>query len=203
MKKLFLPLGILALIIAWLGPLPNLAHETFFAHMIMHMLVVAIAAPLLSLWISTRVDLAQKYPYLFLAIPASIGELIIVWGWHAPGLHHYARHTSAGLFLEQGSFLLAGLWVWVSCLSPSQRGGGIIGLLLTSMHMTLLGALLGLAPRSLYPHHQGFGSWSALQDQQLGGAIMLVIGGIVYLWGGLWVSSHLLDEKNMEIAEAT
>lgn len=184
-------LGLLALLIAWMSPLPQLAHQSFSAHMLMHMLVVGVAAPLLSLGIVRSRDLAFSYPWLFAAIPASIGELIIVWGWHAPLPHHFARHSQWGIFFEQGSFLLAGLWVWISCLSPTQRGAGVIGLLLTSMHMTLLGALLALAKRPLYAHEAEFWGLSPLTDQQLGGAIMLVVGGVVYLWGGVVVSSRL------------
>ena len=65
---------------------------------------------------------------------------------------------------------------------------GAFALLLTSMHMTLLGALLALAPRPLF----GEGtvtclglSLDAAQDQHLGGVLMLMIGGAVYLAGGL------------------
>ncbi|HAW27227.1 MAG TPA: hypothetical protein DCY03_03770, partial [Planctomycetaceae bacterium] len=102
-------LGLLSLAVAWSGPLPELAHHAFFAHMTMHMLVVAVAAPLLSLAIAgTRFDPVIKYPVFFAPIPASVAELIIVWAWHAPGLHHLARMTFWGLVAEQGSFLLAG-----------------------------------------------------------------------------------------------
>tara|TARA_R110002167_G_scaffold172849_2_gene371176 strand:- start:857 stop:1573 length:717 start_codon:yes stop_codon:yes gene_type:complete len=196
-------LGLLSLAVAWSGPLPELAHHAFFAHMTMHMLVVAVAAPLLSLAIAgTRFDPVIKYPVFFAPIPASVAELIIVWAWHAPGLHHLARMTFWGLVAEQGSFLLAGIAVWISAFggtsprSRSRSAAGVIGLLLTSMHMTLLGALLALAPRSVYAHHQGFSTMSALQDQHLGGAIMLVVGGIVYLSGGLWLTVDLLWLKS-------
>ncbi|QEG16054.1 Cytochrome c oxidase caa3 assembly factor (Caa3_CtaG) [Gimesia maris] len=196
-------LGLLSLAVAWSGPLPELAHHAFFAHMTMHMLVVAVAAPLLSLAIAgSRFDPVIKYPVFFAPIPASVAELIIVWAWHAPGLHHLARMTSWGLVAEQGSFLLAGIAVWISAFggtsprSRSRSAAGVIGLLLTSMHMTLLGALLALAPRSVYAHHQGFSTMSALQDQHLGGAIMLVVGGIVYLSGGLWLTVDLLWLKS-------
>jgi len=197
--------GLLCLAVAWLGPLPALAHEAFFAHMVMHMLNVAMAAPALSLAIAgTRLDPVFYVPRLLSPIPASVAELVIVWAWHAPGLHHVARMTTWGLFAEQGSFLIAGIAVWVSAFggdrekNPNRAAAGVIGLLLTSMHMTLLGALLGLAPRSVYTHHQGFGSLTALQDQHLGGAVMLVIGGIAYLSGGVWLAAQLLSHQARE-----
>ncbi|MCG6154612.1 cytochrome c oxidase assembly protein [Rubinisphaera margarita] len=203
----FLIWGLISLIIAWMGPLPRLAHEAFFAHMTMHMLVVAVAAPMLGLAIAgSRFDPVMKWPRIFSPIPASVAELIIVWAWHAPQPHHLARMHTWGLFAEQGSFLLAGIIVWLSAfggLLPRSRGrsaAGVIGLLLTSMHMTLLGALLALAPRSVYDHHQGFGSMTALEDQHLGGAIMLVVGGIAYLWGGVALTVGLVQDRKQDEA---
>ncbi|MEZ6132908.1 MAG: cytochrome c oxidase assembly protein [Planctomycetaceae bacterium] len=193
--------GIMALGIAWIWPVPQLAQQAFFGHMIMHMLNVAVAAPLLSLAIAgSRFDPVDRCPWLFVAIPASVVELIIVWGWHAPVPHHVARMHPAGLAAEQLMFLISGLWVWLSAVGGTsdvtrrgRRGTGVIGLLLTSMHMTLLGALLGLSPRSLYPHHDGFGLLSSVADQHLGGAIMLVVGGVAYLAGGLWLTLEVLS----------
>lgn len=194
--------GLVILALAWLGPLPQLARQAFFAHMLMHMLVVAAAAPLLSLAIAgTRFDPVEGFPAFFAPIPASVGELILVWAWHAPQLHHVARVSTWGLVAEQSTFLSAGVWVWVSAFggaaprSGGRSGAGVVGLLLTSMHMTLLGALLALAPRSVYEHHQGYGSLSALEDQHWGGAVMILIGGIAYLSGGLWLTMGLLRQR--------
>jgi putative membrane protein len=125
-------------------------------------------------------------------------ELIVVWGWHAPVLHHEARHGVAAFMVEQGTFFLAGLWLWLSALggnaqdSGNRAAAGIVGLLLTAMHMTLLGALLGLAPRPLYAHADGIDGLSPLEDQHLGGAVMLLVGGISYLAGGLGLTARLL-----------
>ncbi len=125
----------------------------------------------------------------------------MVWARHAPAPHHAARHSAAWLAIEQGMFLASGLFVWLAAFGgDARRGGGrsaagVIGLLLTSMHMTLLGALLALTPRPLYHHaaHAGGGhGLSPLDDQHLGGAIMLLAGGIAYLLGGLWLMVGLL-----------
>lgn len=181
----YLILGFLVLILAWFTPFPYITQGSFSSHMSIHMAVVAVAAPLLSLGILTSGKIIlSKYAVILSPISSTLFEFIVVWGWHLPGPHHFARHEFLGLFLEQGTFLLAGVWLWTSCLASTQRAPGVIGLLLTSMHMTMLGALLGLAPRTLYNH-------SELQDQQLGGAIMLTIGGIVYLWGGVSLAGKL------------
>lgn len=196
-------LGVVCLALAWLGPLPLLAQQAFFAHMIMHMLVVAVAAPLLSLAVAGgRYDPLVRSPHLLSPIPASVAELMIVWAWHAPGLHHLARASTFGLMAEQGSFLIAGIAVWLSAFggpqprSRERSAAGVVGLLLTSMHMTLLGALLALSPRPLYSHHEGFGSLTALDDQHLGGAIMLVVGGVAYLAGGIWLTIDLVRHQS-------
>jgi putative membrane protein len=144
--------------------------------MTMHMGVVAVAAPLLAVGAAGgRLDPVRKAPRLFAPIPASVLELVLVWAWHAPVLHHAARHGTAWLAAEQGTFLLTGLVVWLSVFGGDAQGAGprraagVVGLLLTSMHMTLLGALLPLTPRPLYAHTDGFAGLTPLQDQHLGG----------------------------------
>ena len=148
MRRALLIAGLLVLALAWLGPLPGWATRSFSAHMTMHMSVVAVAAPLIALGLAGgRLDPMPRAPALFAPIPASLLELVVVWAWHAPGLHHFARHTAGGMAIEQGMFLSCGLLVWLSAFGGRATGGrigaAIAGLLLTSMHMTLLGVLLG------------------------------------------------------------
>lgn len=202
MTRAALIIGMLALAAVWLTPLPQLARHSFSAHMTMHMGVVAVASPLIALALTGgRFDPVMKAPRWFAPIPASIVELVVVWAWHAPALHHAARHTMAGLIAEQGMFLLSGLFVWLSAFGGRQKNyerdtaraaAGIVALLLTSMHMTLLGALLALTPRPLYSHAAHSAWLTPLEDQQLGGAIMLTVGGVAYLTGGLWLTTRLL-----------
>lgn len=199
MRRGLIACGLLILAAVWLGPLPQLARQAFFAHMLMHMGVVAVAAPVLALGVAGgRLDPVRKAPMLFAPVQASVVELIVVWAWHAPALHHAARHNTAMLMLEQGMFFIAGVFVWVSAFGGdalnrrSRSGAGVLALLLTAMHMTLLGALLALTPRPLYAHMEGFSGLTALEDQHLGGAIMLLVGGVSYLLGGLWLTARLL-----------
>ncbi|MDB5370351.1 MAG: Cytochrome c oxidase caa3-type, assembly factor CtaG-related protein [Roseomonas sp.] len=190
-----LPLGLLALALAWGGPVWFLLGPSFTGGMVMHMGVVAIAAPLIAIGLSgSRWDITRRWPRLCGPLVASVLEFAAVWGWHMPGPHEAARAATPFLLLEQGSFLATGLLVWLSCLGAGgeRQGGGILALLLTSMHMTLLGALLTLAPRPLYDHEACLGL-TVLEDQSLGGVVMLLVGGAAYLAGGLALAARLLN----------
>jgi putative membrane protein len=162
--------------------------------MTMHMGVVAAAAPLLALGVRATRQAAPARSFTPVIL-ASVVELIVVWAWHLPALHHAARTTAGGLALEQATFLASAFAVWYLAIGGRSDGGalagaGVVALLLTSMHMTLLGALVGLAPRPLYPHLAS--ASDALADQQLGGALMLIIGGVVYLAGGVAIATRLV-----------
>lgn len=199
MRKLPLGAGLVALALAWSGAAAHFA-PPFTAHMIMHMLVVAVAAPLLALAVAdTRFDPSSLVPFIFAPLPASLWELVAVWGWHAPLLHHFARVSVLGIVLEQASFLAVGLVLWLSCIGRRSGGAGALGLLFTSMHMTLLGALLALTPRDLYGHaHHAAGALSAVDDQNVGGVVMLAVGGAVYLLGGLVLMARMLNAPQAE-----
>lgn len=211
-RRLLLGLGLAVLAAAWAGPLPALAQGSFLAHMTMHVAVVAVAAPLIAAGLAgTAHDPAARWPALFAPVPAAVLELLVVWGWHAPGPHDLARGGGAWLALEQGLFLVVALLVWLSALgggggdTGSRRreraAAGIGGLMLTSMHMTLLGALLALGPRSLYASHAAAGPAGAVHDQQAGGIVMLAVGGLSYLIGGLALLAGLLrDDTRREDA---
>jgi putative membrane protein len=187
---------------AWLGPLPDLARHSFAAHMTVHIAVVAVAAPLVALTImGTRADPVRAIPNLVAPVPASMIELIVVWAWHAPALHHAARQESAVFVLEQVTFAVAGILLWIAAIGGDREqrrlraGGGILALLFTSMHMTLLGALFALANRPLFEHAPPASGRSPIADQQLGGVIMLLVGGASYLLGGLWLTAAVLRSK--------
>lgn len=192
--------GLYLLAAAWLGPLPALAGTSFAAHMGLHLLLIAGAAPLIALGLSgTRIDARLAGLGLLNPILASVAELVVVWAWHAPALHAASRGNVGVFAFEQVSFLAVGFLLWLSALgragdSDKRAAIGVIGLLLTSMHMALLGALLNLAPRPLYPHH----AEGALADQQLGGLLMLVVGGSVYLVAGLWLLAGLLKVPSQD-----
>lgn len=170
-------LGVVLLAALWIGPLPELSRVSMTPAMVLHLGVVAIA-PLL---------LAPRLP--FPAGPAAIAaatlvEAAVVWGWHLPAAHDWARLSRFGLLFEQGSFLFAGLLLW-SAIRTAGSLGGAVALLATLMHMSLLGALIALAPEQIYAACGGGPlGLSPLEDQQLAGTLMAA-GAAVYLVAGI------------------
>ena len=167
---------------------------TFTLHMAWHMTLVAGIAPLVAWKIArTPLDPVRAAPALFSPLIACLVEFVVVWGWHAPALHDAARHNLAMLVAEQALFSVAALWLWLSILGGgdvARRGraaAGLIALVLTFAHMTMLGALIALAPRVLYAHHA-----ITLADQQLGGAVMVLAGAVAYPMAAMWIARSLV-----------
>lgn len=153
---------------------------TFTQHMAWHMLLLAVIAPTAALALrGTRLDPVRGAAAVFSPIVACLIEFVVVWGWHAPPLHDAARHHAGWFAAEQASFAASALFLWISILGGDARARagrsaeGVIALVLTFAHMTMLGVLIALAPRPLYAH-----AAATLHDQQLGGAVM-VLGATV------------------------
>lgn len=194
--------GLLILLMAWAGPLPGLVQHSFAAHMALHMTVVGIGVPVLAFGLAPALaGRGMMRSQLVLPIVVSVLDLVVVWGWHAPALHHASRTSGLALATEQASFAIVALAVWLVALASTaetRRSAALAGamtLFFTSMHMTLLGALVGLAPRPIYADHLHSGPLPPLADQQLGGVIMLAIGGVIYLFGGIMLMARVLKRE--------
>jgi putative membrane protein len=187
MKRGALIAGLVLLPVGWAAAIVG----GMTGHMAGHMIAVAVAAPLVAWGLhGTAVDPAAHWPRTVIPMAMMLVELVVVWGWHVPAMRSLADGSGMWLAIEQGSFLAAGLLLWSAVFAPGHRAGGIGALLLTSMHMTLLGALIGLAPRPLYASMD-----HGLEDQQLGGVVMLMIGAASYFVGGLAMLAGLLKMR--------
>jgi len=192
-QNCFLLAGLCLLLLVWMVPVEGATGGYFSAHMLRHMTVVALATPLIVLGAPRLFSDIKVSPLL-----ASVVEFLIVWGWHPPPIHDHARANPVMLASEQLSFLLAGLLLWASVLKPREALAGAGGLFLTSMHMTLLGAILILSPRLLYQAE--ICRLGGIPDQQMGGMIMLAIGTPVYLIASLvLLSKELRSGRNGEL----
>lgn len=187
MKPVFLFPALVLLALVWLFPVDSFM-PVFAAHMVRHMVLVALAAPLIVVGLPNVAARAAVPP-----LAAALFDFVVIWGWHLPAAHALGRLQGFGFAAEQASFLVVGLMVWASCLRRDQPLAGAGGLLLTSMHMTLLGALLVLAPRDIYA--EICGTVPDLSGQQVGGMLMLAIGTPVYLIAGLWLTGQALRER--------
>lgn len=205
MKAISLATGLLLVVLFGTTLVAGFGGGSFTAHMIVHMGIVAIAAPLIAHGLTGTPHDPLRRSTRVTPMLASIIELAVVWLWHVPALRVAADASLSLSLVEQTSFLAAGLLLWLACLRPGDgRLAGTAGLLFTSMHMTLLGVLLALAPRVLYGDGtvSCFGiPLSAAADQQIGGVIMLMVGALAYLTGGIVLLAGLVRQDETLPAE--
>lgn len=191
-------IGFALLAALWLGPLPAMSRTAFSAHMLLHLGIVALAAPLLAQGLAQtglRLDkLAHLQRWTILAFAA---EMLVVWGWHVPALHEAAALHAGVFVLQQFSFLAVGLAIWLLGFATQSRHGialALIGFFLTFAHMTMLGMILIMAPKLIYPPELCLGAFgfTQLDDQRLGGILMAAWSGIVYFVGTVALGMRLL-----------
>ena len=187
--------GWLALVVALVSPLCRMAATLAAAHMVQHVILVAVAPPLLVLGTSSPALRALARGWgRWLATPLVAGLLYgaAIWFWHAP-LPYQAALLSEGIHLLMYAMLIgAALLFWRSLIAAAwqepDRHGAMLSALATTIHTGLLGALLTFAPTPWYPllgpRAAGWGL-SALEDQQLAGLIMWVPMGSIYLVGSV------------------
>lgn len=205
--------ALLLSVIALLSPLASLSEELFSAHMVVHELLMTLIAPLFILsrpaaafaWSMPAIlpSLRRLFlPFGFLSslatpVVATVLQAIAIWGWHVPVFFEAALRSEVLHTLQHVSFLATALLFWKSIhdIAPHRAGLAIACLFATSLHTSFLGALLTVSPRVWFPASGGFGL-SALEDQQLGGAIMWVPGGMAYAVAALWIAAHLLQRSS-------
>lgn len=212
-------LGWLALGASLLSPLDALGEQLFSAHMLQHELVMLVAAPLLVLgrplgalvwglptaWrpgsavLARRLGLQAAMRVLTRPAIAWLAHAGTLWIWHAPLLFQAAVRHQPVHDTQHISFLLGALVFWWALLEgrggSSRQVAGVFYLFTTLVHTSVLGALLTFATRPWYPVYGPTApAWglAPLEDQQLGGLIMWVPGGIVYLAAGLALCAALL-----------
>lgn len=181
-------------VLALLGPLDHWAETSTAAHMVQHMLLMVVIAPL---WVlcrplpqlaaaSGRIAARSGYSLLRLsAHPVICAYLhgLVIWFWHLPYFYMLAVEDPWWHIIEHAGFLLTAGLFWWSVLNASLRRApwALFALLFTLMHTGFLGALLTFARDPLY------GEARDLVDQQLAGLIMWVLGAIPYITASAWL----------------
>jgi putative membrane protein len=217
--------GGVAIAVALGPPLHGAAEELFAAHMVQHLVLVAVAAPLFAAGLPGTALLVRLPPAarrsagrwlrraqrLVPLAHAGIAGLVVVWllhvatlwAWHAPASYEAALRWPALHALEHASLLLSATAFWAMVLRPrDHRGVGAFGALLSLFagagQSTTLGALLTLTTQPSYPSHAATAArWglTPLEDQHLAGLIMWVLGGVGYLVVALVVLVRVLRHE--------
>ncbi|MBP2296125.1 cytochrome c oxidase assembly protein [Azospirillum rugosum] len=183
----------LVLFAALVSPFCNLTSALFSARVAQHLLMIQLAAPLLVLAWPGTARRAVKHPEI-----AWILHGATIWTWHLPGPYMAALADDAVLWAMHLSMLVTAVAAWRTLLRSEGAAAGrpAFAAFGTSMHLVLLSFLLVFAKGPLFPYHltttQPWGL-SPLEDQQLGGLIMWVPGGLAYLVAALWALARWLS----------
>jgi len=221
--------ALVALAVALVSPLDALSAALFSAHMVQHLLLVLVAAPLLViaeplvplLWALPRRWrrglgrawqrhhwLARTWRAATTPLLATGVHAIAVGFWHVPGPYQAALTNEALHVAEHATFLVTALLFWWALVHAGRAGGAghgtaVIAVFAASLLMTALGALITLAPAAWYPAHAaGAAAWglTPLQDQQLAGLIMWVPAGLVYVGAAAALFLAWLREAERRVA---
>lgn len=203
-----------ALAVALISPLDAMSSALASAHMVQHVLIVLVAAPLLALsapssallrgspltvrrvtgrW-RRRLGLTQA-DLRSLGHPVTLWLLHVatLWFWHARVLYDAALSNAFVHVVEHATFLVTGLLFWRVVIGARgagrvSHGFGVLLVFLMALQSVFLSVLLVFART---PWYAGYATttrpWGLehLADQQLAGAIMWVPAGLVYLAAGL------------------
>jgi len=200
--------GIAALFVALISPLDALDDQLFSAHMVQHLLLMMVAAPLLVcsrpamafLWafpVSTRRVIGRIWTGgLHRSVTALMSPLVVwllcsmvLWFWHLPGPYGWALANEGIHTLEHFCFFISALMFWSLVIAPFGRrrldyGSTLIFVATLGVQNGLLGALLTLAGHSFYNAHVNTTeAWglTPLEDQQLAGIIMWIPASVIHL----------------------
>lgn len=170
--------AMLTLTLVFISPLCALTVALFSARVVHHVLLVAIAAPLLAIAIGPRLPKLAG-----LLMPLILLHTAIFWGWHASEAYALALRSTPIYWLMQVSLLGSAIVMWGAIFAASP-GRAIGALLLLTIQMGLLGALLVFASQPLYLPHLSTTLAFGLDprtDQQLAGLVMWVPASLPYL----------------------
>jgi putative copper resistance protein D len=212
--------GLAAITLALSSPVEAYAGELFSVHMLQHMLLQLVAAPLLLLgapatlalraaapsvrrWLlgllHSRVVAVLSFPLLAWVLFAAVN-----WGWHFSSLYDQALEISWLHDLQHVTFLGAALLFWWSVVGADPARWRLphpvrlFYLFLAMPQNSFLGIAMMSAPAALYPHYEAnlrdWGPTPAV-DQNIGGMLMWVGGDVVFLLAmGLVVAAWVRAE---------
>lgn len=218
--------GWLSLVIALVSPLHPWGSALFSVHMGQHEILMLVAAPLVilghplpvffaALPRGTARDLARWSratrwrPAAALVSNAFVAWLIhavVLWVWHIPFLFQATLDSDLVHTLQHLSFFGSALLFWWAAMHGGRAigyGAAVLYMFTTAMHSGILGAMLTLAGSVWYPAYAKTApEWglTPLEDQQLGGLIMWIPAGLVYIVAGLALIAGWMRESERRVA---
>jgi putative membrane protein len=200
--------GATVLAVALGSPLHQAAEASLAAHMVQHLLLIVVAAPLLA-WgrpltvlavtgTPVRAVVRRTAPLVraLLARPLLVwtAHVGVLWLWHLPRPYMAALADPVVHAVEHVTLLGTAVLFWLVVAEPdaAARQGWIPAagyLFAAAMQSTVLGALLTLSDSPWYP---AAATLEGLVDQQRAGVLMWVPGGLVYLGATLTVVARPL-----------
>lgn len=211
-----------ALLVALVSPLEALSGVLVSAHMVQHVLIIVVAAPLLARsapgsallrglpggirrWNRTlRLGLGLDASRLRRArspVVRWLAYVAVLWLWHASVLYGAAVEHEAVHVLEHATFLATATLVWSAVLGPARvrvaPGLALLCVFTLALQTVFLSALLTFARTPWYDAYvQHAPAWGvdALQDQQLAGAVMWVPAGLIHAAIGVALLAHWLRD---------
>ncbi len=200
--------GLAAIGVALLSPIEAYEGLLFSVHMVQHMLLELVAAPLLlagaPITLALRVASPSVRKTLLAVLQSRVVHIIsfpviawilfaaVNWGWHFSALYDDALENQALHYFQHATFLGAALLFWwpVIGADPSPwrlpHPVRLLYLFLAMPQNSFLGVALMSASSVLYPHYlTNARTWgmTPLDDQALGGVIMWVVGDLAFLGG--------------------
>jgi cytochrome c oxidase assembly factor CtaG len=195
--------GLLLLAVALASPLHGVAEERlFWVHMVQHLLLGDLAAlaivfglngPLLRPLLAFRaIRSLRVLAHPWVALPLWTVNLVL---WHLPGPYQAALDHAALHGLEHLLFFTTGALMWAAVLEPlpGPRWFGAGAQAVYVLAVRTVGAALASvfiwSGQVLYPAYgpgERLEGIAPLTDQQIGGAIMFVEGGVVTLLAFAW-----------------
>jgi cytochrome c oxidase assembly factor CtaG len=223
--------GWFALFVALVSPLHPWGRVLFSAHMTQHEVLMLVAAPLLVLgrplvvfawalplnWARAigRATNRPGWQRFWVAISNPLAAWVIhavaLWAWHVPALFQATLEYEWVHAAQHLSFLMSAALFWWAVMHGRNRavgfGAAVLYLFTTALHNQILGALLTFAKGVWYPAYlDTTQSWglTPLEDQQLGGLVMWIPAGVVYIIAGLaLVAGWMRDsERRVQRREA-
>lgn len=213
-------LGLSMFALALASPLESLTGTLLSAHMIQHVILIALAPPLLLAgrpdvivlallgprarrWLGRRFNRGALY-FLLRPIPAAMIHGAVILIWHLPPLFDAALFDEIVHDFEHLTFVLSALLFWYAVFAAertaSKRIGGLVAILITMVAGGALGALLTFSTRVFYGYGDAPMAWdiAPLTDQQLAGLIMWIPASLIYLTAGLVIALSALGSETDE-----